>query len=118
MKYPKPKWWRLYALLPLEATLLVGAELVFPSAGWRVFAQCTASLVVIGAMALWVRANRVPLALFGEASGAGRPLHAWVAYCPLQTPRRRLDLPEITHFEHQVVPTEPMDREDVICCAK
>ncbi len=93
-KNPNPKWWLLYTLLPLGAVLLVGADLLAPSAGWRVFAECTTSLAVIGAMALWVRANRVGLALLDNPSAVRKPLRAWVAYCPPPIPRRRLGTPE------------------------
>jgi hypothetical protein len=89
MKSPKPKWWLLYAVLPLGAVLLVAADLVAPSAGWRLVAEGTATLVIIGLMACWVRANRLALALLGAAEEAEQPLRAWVAYTPPVVPRRR-----------------------------
>jgi hypothetical protein len=63
MRGRKPAWWLLYALLPLAVGLLVAAHLVSQSLAWREFTEGVASLVVIGAMALWVRANRVALVL-------------------------------------------------------
>jgi hypothetical protein len=93
MKDPKPKWWLLYGMLPLAMALLIAADLRSPSAGWRVFTESLASLLTIGAIALWVHANRAALALFRAPSEATRPLGAWIAYCPPPAPRRRRDLP-------------------------
>ena len=89
MRNPTPKWWWLYAVLPCSAALLVAADLLAPSAGWRLVAEGTVALVVLGLMALWVRANRLALALLGAAEEAEKPLRAWVAYCPPVVPRRR-----------------------------
>jgi hypothetical protein len=50
-------------------------------------AEGTASLVIIGFMALWVRANRLALALLGKPSQTEMPFRAWVAYCPPVVPR-------------------------------
>ncbi len=61
MRSSRPAWWLLYALFPLAVVLLVAAHLASPSVGWRAIAEGTASLGVMGAMALWVRANRVAL---------------------------------------------------------
>ena len=89
MKSPKPKWWLLYTVLPLGAALLVAADLLAPSAGWRMVAEGAAALVTLGLMACWVRANRLALALLGAPGAAEQPLRAWVAYCPPVVPRRR-----------------------------
>jgi hypothetical protein len=62
MRSPKPAWWLLYAVFPLAIVLLAAAYLASPSLAWRQFTEGSVSLVVIGAMALWVRANRVALA--------------------------------------------------------
>jgi hypothetical protein len=88
MKDPKPKWWLLYGMLPLAMALLIAADLRSPSAGWRVFTESLASLLTIGAIAIWVHANRVALALFRGPSEAPSPLRVWVAYCPPPAPRR------------------------------
>ena len=90
MRNPKPKWWLLYAVLPFGAALLVAADLLSPSAGWRMVAEGTASLMIIGAMGLWVRANRLALALLDDQSEARIPVRAWVAYRPPILPRRRV----------------------------
>ena len=89
MRNPKPKWWLLYAVLPLGAALLVAVDLLSPSAGWRMVAEGAATLVTLGLMACWVRANRLALALLGAPGAAEQPLRAWVAYCPPAVPRRR-----------------------------
>ena len=93
MRNPKPKWLVLYAVLPLGAALLVAADLLSPSAGWRMVAEGAATLVLLGLMALWVRANRLALALLGVPSEARTLVRAWVAYCPPVVPRRRCGSP-------------------------
>ncbi len=119
MKSPKPRWWLLYAVLPLGGTLLAVAELLSPSAGWRMFAECLASMTVLCAIAFWVRANRVALALPDEPSEASRPLKVWIAYAPPAALRRTLDLPEITHSSQPEAYTEMIRRQEVVtCCAK
>ena len=89
MKHPTPKWWWLYAVLPCSAALLVAADLVTLSAGWRMVTEGAAALISLGLMACWVRANRLALALLGAPGAAEQPLRAWVAYCPPVVPRRR-----------------------------
>ncbi len=59
----KPTWWMLYALLPLAAGLLVTAHLASLSLGWREFTEASVSLITMGAIALWLHANRVALIL-------------------------------------------------------
>jgi hypothetical protein len=115
---PKPAWWLLYAVVPLTALLFMLADLLSPTSGWRSTSELLAALVVLWAIGLWLRANRVALALSGEASNAGRPLRAWVAYCPPPTTRRKLDLPEIKHIQRLAIHTEQMREENVTCCAK
>jgi hypothetical protein len=116
MKTPKPKWWLLCAVLPLGAMLLGAAELLAPSAGWRVFAEGLASMTALCAIALWVRANRVAFALGDAPSEASRPLKVWIAYAPPAPLQRRLDAAEIPHTARSAVHTEPMHREDVVTC--
>lgn len=90
MKNPKPNWWLLCGTLLLAMVLLATVAFMDPSAGWRQFAECLILVTIYGAIALWVRANRVALALIDRAPGAAEPLRAWVAYCPPVAPRRRL----------------------------
>ncbi len=119
MKTPRPKWWQLYAVLPLGAALLVAAELVSPTAGWRELTDGLASLVVIGAMALWVHANRVALALPDEPSGSSEPLKVWVAYYPPAPLRRAKNLTGIPQGSVLTIYSEPArDEEGVTCSAK
>jgi hypothetical protein len=82
MRNPKPKWWLLYAVLPFGAALLVAADLLTPSTGWRMVAEGAAALVTLGLMACWIRANRLALALLGAAEEAEKPVRAWVVYTP------------------------------------
>jgi hypothetical protein len=89
MRNPKPKWLLLYAVLPLGAALLVAADLLAPSAGWRMAAEGAAALVTLGLMTCWVRANRLALVLLGASEEAEQPLRAWEAYTPAAVPRRR-----------------------------
>jgi hypothetical protein len=60
---PKPRWWLLYATIPLAVVLLLAARAGVPSAGWRALADCVVSLAVLGAMGVWVHLNRVALNL-------------------------------------------------------
>ncbi len=62
----KPAWWGLYTLLPIAIALLVAARLTAPSNTWREIAEGIVSLMVIGAMALRIHANRVALALVDD----------------------------------------------------
>jgi hypothetical protein len=93
MRNPKPKWLLLYAVLPLGAALLVAADLLSPSAGWRMVAEGTAALITLGLMAFWVRANRLAVTLLDEPGEQAQPFRAWVAYYPAVVPRRRLGIP-------------------------
>jgi hypothetical protein len=93
MRNPKPKWLLLYAVLPLGAALLVAADLLSPSAGWRMVAEGTAALIILGLIALWVRGNRLALTLLDETGGQAQPFRAWVAYCPPVAPRRSIGTP-------------------------
>jgi hypothetical protein len=53
-------------------------------------AEGAAALVTLGLMALWVRANRVALALFDAADETDAPFRAWVAYQPPMPRREQL----------------------------
>jgi hypothetical protein len=118
MRNPRPAWWILYALLPLGALLLVGVELAAPSAGWRAFTECLVSLAILSAIAIWLRANRVALALLGNPLQAEQPLRAWVAYCPPAAAQRTRDLLETKPIQRQVVRTEHLEEECVTCFVK
>jgi hypothetical protein len=93
MRNPKPKWWLLYSVLPLATALFIAADFLSQTTGWRQLADGAVSLAILGAVALWVRANRVALALSDDPAGARPPLRAWVAYCPPVAPRRSIGTP-------------------------
>lgn len=95
MRRPKPAWGLLYAVFLLAVVLLVAAHLEAPSPSWREAADGVASLLVIGAMALWVRANRLALLRSGESTTDGEGLRVWVAHSPQPLPRREGSLAEI-----------------------
>ena len=118
MKNPKPIWWLLYALVPLALVLLIAADLASPSDGWRQFAEGMACLGIMGAMALWVRANRVALTLLGGSREAGESFRAWVAYSPPPVPRRKLEMVEIKPVHRLVVYADHPEKESLTCCAK
>ncbi len=63
MRNAKPTWWMLYALLPLAAGLLLAAHLAPLSLGLREFTEASVSLMTMGAIALWLHANRIALIL-------------------------------------------------------
>jgi hypothetical protein len=90
MRNPKPKWWLLYAVIPLGAALFVAVDLLAPSTGWRMVGEGVAALALLGVTALWVRANRLALALLGDRSGGEQSLRVWVAYRPPAVARRSL----------------------------
>jgi hypothetical protein len=59
--YPKPKWWRLYAIAPVTLTLLViDSQLALPSLGHKLL-EILIVLVTVALMGLWVLANAVAL---------------------------------------------------------
>ena len=90
MKNPKPTWSALYALLPFAFGLLVAVHHWSPDGVWRTLAQAVVTLAVIGAMALWVRANRVALVLHDASGEQAESFRAWVAYQPPAAPRRSI----------------------------
>jgi hypothetical protein len=90
MKTQRPAWWVLYSLLPLAVAALVAVSLWIPAGAGRVFAQATVSFAILGGMALWVRTNRVALALLDASEEAEAPFRAWVACQPPLPHRRQL----------------------------
>ncbi len=95
MNNSRPAWWLLYALLPLGAALLVAVDLTSPSAGWRTFTECTASLLILGAIALWVHANRAALAVADHTVDSSETLHTSPEYPLRPTPLRLQSIPSI-----------------------
>jgi hypothetical protein len=71
---PKPRWGTLYILGVLGGCLLFAGEALFVSAVWRGVWDVATVGVTFGAMAIWVSANRIALALEGgEAITAEAP---------------------------------------------
>ena len=60
---PRPAWGWLYAVLPLTVLLFLTADMVPAPSGWHTLAEMIAALAVIGAIALWMHANRLALIL-------------------------------------------------------
>jgi hypothetical protein len=59
--YPKPKWWRLYAIVPLTLALLVlESQLALPNLGHKLV-EILIVVVTVGLMGLWVLANAAAL---------------------------------------------------------
>jgi hypothetical protein len=65
----KPGWHQLYGLIPLDAGLLLLAQLIPEASLWPVIAQCAAVLAIFGAMAAWVRSNRSALGCSSDQTG-------------------------------------------------
>ena len=59
----KPRWGTLYALSVLGGCLLIAGEVFFGSTAWRAVWDLATAGATLGAMALWVRANRLALAM-------------------------------------------------------
>src|SRR5262249_12288785 len=64
--YPKPRWGWLYALVVLLGGLLTVIEVALPDGLARRTLELSVVVAMLTAMALWVRANRVALALANE----------------------------------------------------
>jgi hypothetical protein len=60
--------------------LAVDAE--SPTGGWRILMECLATLLIIGAMAVWVHANRAALALANAIPYGGGALDSAVTHSP------------------------------------
>ena len=63
---PRPSWWKLYASVTSALILVALVEMKVPAGAERTAMQIVAALILFGAMALWVRANKVELALEGR----------------------------------------------------
>jgi hypothetical protein len=62
-KRSRPAWWLLYSLLPLTIVLFLVADQAPQAHGWRIASELIAAFVIVGAIALWVHANRMALIL-------------------------------------------------------
>jgi hypothetical protein len=64
----KSRWGTLYALGLLGGCLLIAGEALFVSAVWRGVWDVATTGAILGAMGLWVRANRLALTLEGRSA--------------------------------------------------
>jgi len=60
---PRPRWGWLYGIVAVVGGLLTVVEVAIPDGLARRAFECIATLAVFGTMAVWVRVNRVALAL-------------------------------------------------------
>jgi len=79
---PKPAWHVLYIAVALTILFFLVAEVELPVGGWRTLTECLATLLIIGVMALWVRANRAALAASDDAPYGEGPLRSSEAWSP------------------------------------
>src|SRR5262245_33923239 len=63
---PKPRWGWLYAVVVLLGALLTLVEVAIPDGLARRTLEVAVTVAIMGSIALWVRANRVALALANE----------------------------------------------------
>jgi hypothetical protein len=68
--YPKPRWAWLYGIVTLLGGLLTVVEVAVPDGVARRTLGFSVVLAMLATMALWVRTNRVALALANEAHPA------------------------------------------------
>src|SRR5262245_5439705 len=66
-----PQWGWLYAALLVIAVIGLTAEGMAPSLGWRRLVEVLTGVAAVGAIALWLRLNRLRLAY--QESGLRRP---------------------------------------------
>ncbi len=69
---PRPSWWKLYAFVSAALMLVAILEMKGPAGAGHTGMQMIAGLIPFGAMALWVRANKVGLVLEGRRRGDWR----------------------------------------------
>jgi hypothetical protein len=67
---PKPRWGWLYAVVVALGGLLTVIEVALPDGLARMALEVSVVVVMLTVMALWVRANRVALALANEDHSA------------------------------------------------
>ncbi|MGD0266124.1 MAG: hypothetical protein ABSD47_14385 [Candidatus Methylomirabilota bacterium] len=114
----KPAWHVLYGMVALTILFFVVAEVESPVGGWRTLTECLATLLIIGVMALWVRANRAALAVADAIPCDGGAQENPVAYSPRQLSVLRLDSRAIEFSQGSRAQTRPAEEEDAKCFAK
>ncbi len=111
----KPAWHVLYGMVGVSILLFVVAEVKSPMGGWRTLTEFLATLLIIGVMALWVRANRTALAIADAIPCDGGAQQNPVAYSPRQLPVLRLDFRAIEFGQGSRAQTRPAEEEDAKC---
>jgi hypothetical protein len=114
---PKPAWHVLYAVFAVTVLLFVVADVESPAGGWRILTECLGTALVIGAMALWVRANRAALA-HDDAPDGGETLRRYVAYSPRSSSLRGLDFSGIERSQRSLAQMRTAEEKDAKCSAK
>jgi hypothetical protein len=114
----KPAWHVLYIAVALTILFFVVAEVESPVGGWRTLSECLATLLIVGVMALWVRANRAALAVADAIPCDGGAQENPVAYSPRQLSVLRLDSRAIEFSQGSRAQTRPAEEEDAKCFAK
>ena len=69
---PKPAWGWLYGIVTVMCGVLGVVEIAIPDGPARRVLECVVTLALFGAMAVWVRASRVALAVNAGDGGAAR----------------------------------------------
>ncbi len=86
---PRPGWNLLFAILPLAAAALFLIQVTVAAGPLRVVANAAIVLAGFGAMALWVRGNRVALAQLGRCACASEMLTIRVVTSRPEPPSRQ-----------------------------
>jgi hypothetical protein len=93
--HPKPRWGWLYAAAALALAPFVLAASLVPDGPERTALEVVAGLILIGALARWVRVNRIAIELLGRRHEGWR--QATITMAPSARPahlshRHELDL--------------------------
>jgi len=115
---PKPAWHVLYIAVALTILFFLVGEVESPVGGWRTLTECLATLLIIGVMALWVRANRAALAVDQTSPRGGEALCGSMVPSPRPSSRRRLDSSGIELSQRSLAQMRPAEKEDPKCLAK
>ena len=118
MNRPKPAWHILYIGVALTLLLFVVADIESPVGAWRILTEFLATLLIIGVVALWMRVNRLALALTDATRSGGRDLGGSMADSPDSCQCCISILPQIESSQGPRVHPRPAEEEDAKCLAK
>ena len=110
----KPAWHVLYALVGVAVLFFTVADVAAPANGWRILAECLGTTLILGVMALWVRANRLALALAHDAPN-GTETFRYVAYALRPSSQRPVESVESDYHQSSPAQTSPAEEEDPTC---